>query len=291
MKVKVKDYYHLSKPGIVKGNLMAVCTGFFYSAQLPIHWIHFFFLILGSSLIISSACIFNNMYDRDIDELMKRTQYRSTIFYRNPLREILFSAIFIFCAGVIILWKFTTVYTALAGVAGFFCYLILYSVFFKRKHYMSTEIGAIAGSFPPLMGYFALKPVINGDAVLLFLIYFFWQVPHTYAIALYRKAEYDHAKIPLFPLVKGISKTKIHLFIYISLYILSCVALFFSGKFNILLSCLFLSFCTVWLLSVFNIKKTEEQLWAKKVFLLSLYTMLLLSVTVFFNFILVILKN
>ena len=105
------------------------------------------------------------------------------------------------------------------GFIGVFSYVVVYSMWSKRKHVSNTIVGSVSGAVPPLIGWAAVDPNLDVMAWMLFLIMFAWQPPHFYALAMRRVEEYRAAGIPMLPVVNGFRKTKKHIYLWITLLI------------------------------------------------------------------------
>ncbi len=191
----IKEYYELTKPGIVYGNALVAAAGFAY-ASTNFSWPGFFAMLIGLSCIIASACVCNNYFDRNIDAKMARTKHRAlvqkTIF---PQNAFLFAATLGFF-GVAVLYMFSTPTALLVAVAGWLVYVLAYT---PLKHITphALWVGAIAGATPPVVGYAAVTNSLDMNAFWLFLFLCLWQVPHFLGIAAFRYDEYQEAGIAL----------------------------------------------------------------------------------------------
>lgn len=94
------------------------------------------------------------------------------------------------------------------AVIGFVIYVGVYSLYMKRKSVYGTLIGSLSGAAPPVIGYCAVTGQFDTGALILLLIFSLWQMPHSYAIAIFRFKDYQAANIPVLPVIKGISVTK-----------------------------------------------------------------------------------
>ncbi|MFN7097387.1 MAG: heme o synthase, partial [Gammaproteobacteria bacterium] len=189
-------FFSILKPGIIFGNIVTVTGGFFLGFQ---HHLNPWLLLitwLGMSLVIGSGCVINNFIDRDIDKLMERTKNRVLVLGLMSNQMALLYALGLGILGFAILLFGTNGLTTLVSFIGFFFYVVVYSLLLKRKSTWSTIVGSVAGAVPPVVGYCAVTNQFDIGAVLLFLILFFWQIPHFYAIAIYRLNDYKAASIP-----------------------------------------------------------------------------------------------
>lgn len=215
-----KDFLSLIKIGIVNSNLITTFTGLW----LALHFTEKGFLnhldivlytVLGSSLIIAGSCALNNYIDRDIDPFMERTKSRPTVTGRvSPARVAILSFSLIGIGTILLL--LTTVTAALIGVVGVFSYIVLYTIWSKRRYVSNTIIGSISGAVPPLIGWAAIDANLDMMAWALFLIMFAWQPPHFYALAMRRVEEYRAANVPMLPVVKGFRRTKISIYLWVT---------------------------------------------------------------------------
>ena len=264
------NYYLITKPGIIFGNLFTVAAGFILGSQGHINLLLFLETLLGMAFIMGSACIFNNYIDRHLDKKMNRTNNRALANGRITPRNALLLACALELIGNIILMVFTNVLTvAIAGI-GFFVYVVLYS-FWKSRTVYGTAIGSIAGAVPPIVGYCAASNTFDLAAALLFAILVLWQMPHFFAIAFLHLEDYAKAGIPVLPLSKGVTRTKIHMVLYILAFIpitLMLTLFDYTGQvFLIVTSCLGFA----WLaLSIKGFFCEDNKLWGKQMFRLSL---------------------
>jgi heme o synthase len=264
------NYYLITKPGIVLGNLLTVAAGFLLASKGQIHIGLFLATMLGLALIMASACIFNNYIDRPLDKKMERTKNRALVTGLISGKNALAFATLLVILGGLALWFFTNPLTTAIAAFGFFVYVVLYSLW-KSKTVYGTAIGAIAGATPPLVGYTAVANQLDAGAIILFLMLVLWQMPHFFSIALYRLDDYTKAGIPVLPLEKGIARTKVHMVIYIIAFIFSTAALTYWNYAGYLYLTVALSFGALWLaLCLKGFYCLNEEHWAKQMFRLSL---------------------
>jgi heme o synthase len=208
----MKDFLALIKIGIVNSNVITAFAGFFLAIQFAGgHFLDeldlLFYVVIGSSLIVAGSAAMNNLIDRDIDPVMSRTKSRPTVTGRFKAPTVFAMSVIFLLIGEILLFSASTT-AGLWGIAGIFSYVVLYSMWSKRKHVSNTIVGSISGAIPPLIGWAAVEPALGPGAWALFLIMFAWQPPHFYAIAMRRTEEYRAAGIPMLPVVKGFARTK-----------------------------------------------------------------------------------
>lgn len=264
------NYYLITKPGIVLGNLLTVAAGFLLASKGEIYFGLFLATLLGLGLIMASACVFNNYIDRPLDKKMERTKNRPLVTGLISGKNALVFASALGLLGGLVLWLFTNLLTVGIAALGFFVYVVLYSMW-KSKTVYGTAIGAVAGATPPLVGYTAVTNHFDAGALILFLMLVLWQMPHFFSIALYRLDDYTKAGIPVLPIEKGIERTKIHMVLYIIAFIFSAAALTYWNYAGYLYLTVALAFGTMWLALCFKgFDCKNEHLWAKQMFQLSL---------------------
>ncbi|WP_370297005.1 heme o synthase [Rossellomorea marisflavi] len=210
-----KDFLSLIKIGIVNSNLITTFTGmwlaFYFSGAHFLQSLDIIFLTLaGSSFIIAGSCAVNNVYDRDIDHVMDRTKGRPTVTGKINAGKALSIGLFMILLGTIMLFM-TTITAGIIGLVGVISYVLLYTMWSKRRYVSNTIVGSISGAVPPLIGWAAVDGGLSTTAWVLFLLVFIWQPPHFYALAMKRVEEYRAANIPMLPVVKGFNVTKHHI--------------------------------------------------------------------------------
>lgn len=214
------DIKALIKIGIINSNLITVFTGYwlalhFSGMTFRENWDTFLLTMFGSALVIGGGCILNNWYDVDIDPVMKRTKNRPTVTGNISLQTALITGIGATVLGLMLL-LLTTVTAAVIAFIGWFAYVILYTIWSKRRYTLNTAIGSLSGAVPPLIGWTAIHPQPHVIATVLFLIMFIWQTPHFLALAMKKCEEYRAADIPMLPVVYGFAFTKRQIVVYIA---------------------------------------------------------------------------
>ena len=164
--------------------------------------------LLGISLAAASANTLNAYIEREQDALMERTASRPLPTGRiSPAAALLFGlALAVLSTGV--LWLAGGVPAAGLGVASILFYVFVYTIWLKPRSAWNAVIGGAAGAAAPLIADAAVNGTLTAAGLTLFGIVFFWQPPHVWAIALYRKADYEAAGIPMLPSVIGDHPTR-----------------------------------------------------------------------------------
>jgi heme o synthase len=279
----VTEYYRLTKPGIIRGNSIVTAAGFLLASQGRIDWLLFVVLLLGTSLVIASACVFNNILDRDIDPYMARTKKRATVTGAiSALRAGIFASM-LGVLGLFFLGMYVNKLTALIGATGLIMYVIVYGIA-KRRTVHGTLVGSISGAMPPVAGYTAVTNSLDVTAGLLFLILVFWQMPHFFAIGIYRLQDYRAAKLPIVPVVRSMRYTKIQMLLYAVGFAVSALLLSIVGATGITYLLLMSIVSIYWLYVIGRgLTSNATDVWARKVFGSSLIVLLAWSVLLAIN--------
>ena len=274
----LNTYYKLTKPGIIRGNILTAAGGFLLASKGHIQPWLFLAMLVGTSLVIASACIFNNVLDRKIDHAMERTKDRALVSGTISVRNANIFATVLGISGMVILIAYTNLLTAFIGIVGFISYVIIYG-YAKRESVHGTLIGTISGATPIVAGYCAVTNQFDLGAALLFLILVFWQMAHFFGIAMYRHDDYAAAKIPVLPVVKGMHRTKIQTQLYGLGFIAATLALSVFGYTGVTFAVVMAIIGTYWFyLGLKDLRSTkDDSKWGKKMFLFSLLVIAMLS--------------
>jgi len=266
----LKDYYYLLKPGIIRGNILTLITGYLVGLRLTsFDSYQLFYAILGTSMVVGSACVLNNILDKDVDAKMVRTKNRALAANRILVKNAYLYAITLGFLGTLLLVLKVNILTAVLGLLGVYLYAVVYT-YCKRKTAYSTLVGSLSGSIPPVAGYAAATGVLDFYSVLLFASMTCWQMPHFYAIALYRHKDYSKAGIPVLPLKRGINRAKISVLSYVILFIISVSLLFIYGILSELSTILLIGLSSIWLSNGIIYFNSKPDKWGKMMFLMSL---------------------
>ncbi|MDC4777495.1 heme o synthase [Acinetobacter baumannii] len=281
----LKKYLFLTKPGILFGNFITTLGGFFLAAQGSIDILLLLLTLIGTTLVVASGCVVNNVIDQDIDTKMQRTQNRALVKKTISPTVALVYAFVLGVMGFSILWFGVNGYAFLFAMIGFIVYVGFYSLWTKRTSIHQTVIGSISGASPPVIGYTAVTHQFDVAALLLFLAYALWQMPHSWAIAIYRFDDYKNAGIPILPVAHSIYRTKIECVIYILLFAAVLNGLYCFGYTNVFFLITFNALTAYWFyLSIIGFKAENDQLWAKRFFLYSVILITLLSLSFSFTY-------
>ncbi|MBM3261280.1 protoheme IX farnesyltransferase [Candidatus Kaiserbacteria bacterium] len=277
----IRAYTTLTKPGIILGNIITALAGFFLASQGTIDIGLLCAMLAGLSLVVASGCVLNNVYDRDIDALMERTRSRALARGLIPVHYAIAFSAMVGLLGAWILFAYTNPLTLAVAVFGFFMYTVVYTLWAKRHTSYGTLIGSVSGAMPPVIGYVAVTGSLDAAAYLLCIILVLWQLPHFYAIGLYRLKDYTAAKIPILPVTRGVLATKLQIMLYISEFIVVTTLLTLFGYTGFFYLTIMLLLGFTWLgLSLRGFQSADTRVWARRMFFFSLVVIVMFAVMI-----------
>ncbi|MFJ3484844.1 heme o synthase [Pseudomonas sp. NPDC090202] len=283
--MSLKHFVQITKPGIIFGNVLSVAGGFFLASKGHIDFGLFLAAMIGTSLVVASGCVFNNCIDRDIDVKMERTRNRVLVQGLVSLKLALAFATVLGIAGVALLYTQANPLAALCAVIGFVIYVGFYSLYLKRKSVHGTLVGSLSGAMPPVIGYVAVSNTFDLAALTLLVMFSLWQMPHSYAIAIFRFNDYLAASIPVLPVKRGIRVAKLHILIYILAFLVATLMLTFCGAAGLNYLAVAAAMGMYWLYMAWTgYKAKDDTVWARKLFVFSIFTITALSVAMSLDF-------
>jgi protoheme IX farnesyltransferase len=276
--VNIRAYYRLSKPGIIYGNLISALAGYFFASRLSIVLVQLVSLLFGFAWVIASACTVNNLYDRDIDQKMQRTRKRPSVTGEISEKNAVIFAVVMLAAGLTVLYLGTNLLTAATALCGFLIYTSAYTIS-KKKTPHSTIIGAFAGATPIIGGYLAYVGHFDLAVWLIGLLMFVWQMPHFYAIAIYREKEYRAANVPSLPITAGQRTGVYAILLYSALFLLTTLLIYVYVRQSIYILAIGVAGLGWFGFNLRGLKFSKTKTWARKSFRLSLIVMLVMSLS------------
>ena len=207
------DYIELLKPRVMS---LVVFTGLAGIVVAPghLHPVLAFVAVLCIAVGAGASGAINMWYDRDIDAVMSRTAKRPIPSGRVGADNALAFGVILAAASVVVMglavnW---TASALLALTIGF--YILVYTMWLKRRTPQNIVIGGAAGAFPPMIGWAAVTGGVELPSIILFLLIFLWTPPHFWALALFRNGDYTRAGVPMMPVVAGPEATKRQMLLY-----------------------------------------------------------------------------
>ena len=199
LKSRVSAYYDLIKFRLSALVTFSAVFGYILGDRgIDFGWSGFVGLVLGGFFISGASGAANEIMERDLDKLMKRTQNRPLPLQLISLQEAYWFTGFIAFLGIGLLWFFTNPLTTALGVLSMLLYVFAYTPL-KRVGPIAVFVGAIPGAMPPLLGWTAATGAITYEALIIFGIQFIWQFPHFWAIAWVSDEDYKRAGFKLLP--------------------------------------------------------------------------------------------
>ncbi|MBT3307246.1 MAG: protoheme IX farnesyltransferase [Alphaproteobacteria bacterium] len=218
---RVTNYALLLKPRVMSLVVFTAAVGMFLAPGS-------FTAIDPAVAIIAVLCIavgagasgaINMWYDRDIDLHMLRTRNRPLPAGRLVPEEALAFGVFLSIGSVAAMAQWVNALSSILLAATILYYVFIYTVWLKRRTPHNIVIGGASGALPPVIGWAAVTGDVGFDAFLLFAIIFLWTPPHTWALALFRRGDYEAAGVPMLPVVAGERETKRQMLIYTAILI------------------------------------------------------------------------
>lgn len=199
-----RDYVTLTKPRVMSLLLLSTVAAMFAGAHGMPAVGALLATILGGAMASGGASAVNHVVDRDIDRLMgERTKHRPIAEGRISAERGLFFGCSLTVGAFLLLLLAVNMLAALLALAGGAVYVFVYTLWLKRSTPQNIVIGGVAGAIPPLVGWAAATGGIAWPAVAMFAIVALWTPPHFWALALMLRRHYEHAEVPMLPVVKG----------------------------------------------------------------------------------------
>ncbi|RXT05708.1 heme o synthase [Ammoniphilus sp. CFH 90114] len=281
-----RDYIEVTKPGIVKSNLIVIVTGFWLASAWSDTFSFLLFLItvVGSSLVMGGSCVLNNYLDRDLDLKMERTKDRIIASGRMSAQFALIYGMSLILIGTTMLGIWANSLAALLGLIGAFIYVVVYTAWMKRTTDLNTVVGAISGAMPPLIGWAAVTGNLEQGAWVLFGFLFIWQIPHFLALAIMKSEDYRAAGYQMLPVVKGFLETKRQILLWTGALVPVSLFLYTVGVVGKIYFVTAAVLGLGWLaLAIAGFFAQDVMKWARQMFAYSLVYLIVLCVVMMLN--------
>nr|WP_245954644.1 heme o synthase [Paenibacillus flagellatus] len=269
-----KDFVYLAKPGILFSNIITAFGGYWVAwgnSGEDFNAVLMAWAMLGTLLVMASGTVLNNYLDRDMDQKMTRTRKRALPTGVLQPKVVFWYGIALGAIGLSVLCLLVNPLTALLGVVGLLVYVLVYTAWLKRTSPLSTTIGGISGSMPPVIGYCAITGELDMGAWVLFGILFFWQPPHFWALGMRRKEEYRAAGFPLLPVVRGNEVTKMHMIRFLVMLVPVSLLMYAYGYVGEIYLIAAIALGLAWtFLGLAGFRTNDDDNWAKRMFVFSI---------------------
>ncbi|HUB93131.1 MAG TPA: heme o synthase [Verrucomicrobiae bacterium] len=273
----LRKYYAALKPERTYANVMTTGAGFLLACKWHIHWGLLVATIAGTTAVVMSACGVNNCTDRGIDARMPRTKRRATVTGDVPIRRLAILSIVLGIVGFGILIWWVNWLVVLLGAVGYLDYVVLYG-WTKRTTPWSTWVGTVSGAVPIAAGYVAVSDRLDTTALALALVMLFWQMPHFYAIGIFRRKDYKSGGLPIWPVRYGVKNTQVWIIICTILYLYAVLWLAVVGSLGFIFGLVMGMMGVYWIgRGLRGFRSQDPEKWARGMFGLSLVVLLVLA--------------
>jgi protoheme IX farnesyltransferase len=200
-RARALDFVALGKPRLNFLVVVSALAGYVMGGSEGLGMLRLAGVLVGTGLVAGGASTFNQVYERDVDALMRRTRLRPLPDGRVQPSEAIAFAAAVSLTGLVILIATTNLLAAAVALATLLTYVVIYTPL-KRRTSLATVIGAIPGALPPIIGWTAARGSLSREAWMLFGIVFLWQLPHFLSIAWMFRDDYARAGFPMLPVVE-----------------------------------------------------------------------------------------
>ena len=223
----LRQYWSLTKPRVVALIVFTAAIGMFLAVPGLPPLQESVLGFLGIWLAAASAATINQLLDSRIDAKMARTNWRPIVVGQVTPRQALVFALVLGTASMLILLLWVNTITAVLTFCSLIGYAVVYTRYLKRATPQNIVIGGVAGAAPPLLGWAAVTGMQDqwgwAHALLLVLIIFVWTPPHFWALAIFRRADYARAMVPMLPVTHGVEYTRWQILLYTVLLVVVSV--------------------------------------------------------------------
>ena len=212
-------YVALTKPRIIELLLITTVPAMVLAAGRWPGWWLVVATLVGGTLSAAGANVLNCVYDRDIDEIMRRTRSRPLARHEVEPENALIFGIVLGSTGFLVLWLSSNLLAGLISTAALLFYVFVYTIGLKRRTPQNIVIGGAAGAAPVLVGWAAVTGSLALPAWILFFVVFYWTPPHFWALAVRYRSDYELAGVPMLPVVVGVEATARRMLLYATLMV------------------------------------------------------------------------
>ena len=278
-----KALLELMKPRVMSLVIFTCAVGLLTS-PITISFIDSLIGILFVTMGAGAAGALNMWYEADLDKMMTRTCLRPIPTGKVNRQHALFFGVLLSIISIFGLYYFANILSAILLFITISFYLIVYTIWLKRKTSQNIVIGGVAGALPPVIGWTIATNTLTFEPITFFLIIFFWTPSHFWALSLYKIDDYKNANIPMLPITNGIEETKRNIFVYSILMLPIVLIPYFIGflsEFYLITSVLITLYYNYLCYKLLNFQKNKfEIIKARKVFSFSIYYLFLLFVLI-----------
>lgn len=274
----VGDFFALLKPRVMS---LVIFTGLAGIVVAPghVHIMTAFTALLCIAIGAGASGALNMAYDADIDVIMKRTAARPIPMGRIARDDALAFGWALSVGSVAVMGLMVNVLAAALLAFTIFFYVVVYTLWLKRRTTQNIVIGGLAGALPPAIGWAAVTGSLTIGPLSLVLLIFLWTPPHFWALALFRSDDYARAGVPMLPVVKGKARTRTEILAYaLALFPAGLLPAFVGvgGPLYIACAALFGGWMVADAFAVFRETDAEREPAAKRLFMVSIFYLFVL---------------
>ena len=222
----ISDLISLTKPPIISLLLVTAIGAIFLASNGSPPLFITIYILIGGTLGAAGASVINNVIDRNIDKAMIRTSKRAVPSKRvTPTIALIYGILLNVFSFVLLNFTVNFISAFLTIFASLF-YIFIYTIYLKPRTTQNIVIGGAAGCFPPVIAWVGItgyEGLFNLSPWFMFLIVFLWTPPHFWALGILMKDDYERANIPMLPVVHGMKRVTIEIFIYSILITLTVI--------------------------------------------------------------------
>jgi len=207
MKQRISKYIELTKPKVTILNLLVAVTCFFLAAYPTVDWLKLTVFCIIGYLAAGGCGVLNSVFDRDVDKLMDRTSKRAIPAGYITVNEAITFGVGLVAASLATAYLYFNPLTCLMLALGITFYLLVYTVWLKRKNPWNVVIGGFAGCFAGFSGWAAAVGTLSSTALLVAALDFVWTPGHLWGLAIKKVEEYRKANVPMLPVKFGLNGT------------------------------------------------------------------------------------
>ena len=209
----IKAFFNLMKPRVMSLVIFTCAVGLLIAPN-KVNFLDAMLSLFAVALGSGAAGALNMWYESDLDSIMTRTCLRPIPTGKLTRNQALSFGLLSSFVSVIALYIFSNFVAALTLLITILFYVLVYTIWLKRKTPQNIVIGGAAGALPPIIGWAIATNQISLEPIILFLIIFIWTPSHFWALSLYKSDDYRKAKIPMLPITSGVKTTKLNILIY-----------------------------------------------------------------------------
>ncbi|HEY1284672.1 MAG TPA: heme o synthase [Solirubrobacterales bacterium] len=270
----LRDYVTLTKPKVQSLLLLTTVTTMYVAGDPSLSLV--FLTCLGGALSASGAAAINHAVDRDIDRAMARTATRPVASGRVSAGAAIAFGTALGLSSFILLALAVNPLAAALSLSGLLGYVFVYTLWLKRSTPQNIVIGGAAGAVPPLVAWAAVTGGLDGTALYLFAIVFFWTPPHFWALSLLMKDDYARAGVPMLPVVRGEEETRRQILLYTVLLYAVTQLPFCAGGFGVPYLVASMTLGAGFICCAVALLRSADRRWALRTYLFSLAYLALL---------------